>query len=232
MTCSEFDEVVLEAARGTLDTVSEAAARRHAAGCPPCAARLRRQEALTGALRALAASARDDAPADRIGEQLMHAFARRPHRRGWRMGRWAAAAVVVLATGTAAGWVTLGRWGSAVPVTAALPVVRPAVLPQTAAPGRARAEAAAAAPAPAQTATAGPRRRPSRENRDSVIQFVAWPGASALPAFESGQLVRTELPGSVVPLLGLGTSGEGRDRVTAEVIVAQDGLPRAVRLVR
>jgi hypothetical protein len=61
--------------------------------------------------------------------------------------------------------------------------------------------------------------------------FVPWPGASALPAFESGQLVRTELPASVLPLLGLGRADlEGK--VQADVLVGQDGFVRAVRLAR
>jgi len=61
---------------------------------------------------------------------------------------------------------------------------------------------------------------------------VPWPGAAALPAFESGQLVRTELPASVLPLLGLEAPDTPPDaRVAADVIYGQDGLARAVRLV-
>jgi hypothetical protein len=61
-------------------------------------------------------------------------------------------------------------------------------------------------------------------------QFHPWPGAETLPAFESGQLVRMELPASVLPLLGIVppmavTTGT----VEADVLVGQDGLARAVR---
>ena len=63
--------------------------------------------------------------------------------------------------------------------------------------------------------------------------FVPWPGAAALPAFESGQLVRTELPASVLPLLGLSQADvPAGGHVMADVLYAQDGLARAVRLVR
>lgn len=233
MTCTEFDKVFLDAARGALDAVNEAAARRHAAGCASCAARLRRQEMLTGALRALAAEARDDAPDDGMGERLTRAFATVPlQRRRLRMVRWAAVAAVVLATTAVAGWMTFGRRGSAPEAAGGTPVLRSEAVAQARPPGAAAVDAAATANVAAPT-PARPGRRPVGARRDSTMaQFVAWPGASALPPFESGQLVRTELPASVVPLLGLGTSGERRGRVAAEVIVAQDGLPRAVRLVR
>jgi len=51
-----------------------------------------------------------------------------------------------------------------------------------------------------------------------VTDFVAWPGATAWPPFESGELVRVALPvdGGVVE---------------ADVIVGQDGFARAIRLV-
>jgi anti-sigma factor RsiW len=63
--------------------------------------------------------------------------------------------------------------------------------------------------------------------------FVAWPGAAVLPAFESGQLVRTELPVTVLPMLGLvPASTPANGKVVADVLVGQDGLARAVRLAR
>ena len=46
--------------------------------------------------------------------------------------------------------------------------------------------------------------------------FYLWPGAESLPQFESGQLVRMDLP-------DLG--------VRADVLIGQDGLPRAYRVI-
>ena len=70
-------------------------------------------------------------------------------------------------------------------------------------------------------------------SRDEAYQFVPWPGAASLPAFESGQLVRTELPASVLPLLGISQAGAPADgHVIADVLYGQDGLARAVRLVK
>ena len=70
-------------------------------------------------------------------------------------------------------------------------------------------------------------------------EFVIVPGAADLPRMESGTLVRMDLPLSMLPSLGVMPSADlqvrlGKSRamaVTADVIVAQDGLPRAVRLV-
>jgi hypothetical protein len=63
--------------------------------------------------------------------------------------------------------------------------------------------------------------------------FVMVPGASTLPAMESGSLVRMDVPVAELPALGLTPPQSNRTPlVRADLIVAQDGLPRAVRLVR
>jgi hypothetical protein len=61
--------------------------------------------------------------------------------------------------------------------------------------------------------------------------FVLWPGAASLPSFESGELVRMELPSTLLPSLGLRPPPNAAAVVTADVVVGQDGLARAVRLV-
>lgn len=77
--------------------------------------------------------------------------------------------------------------------------------------------------------------RPPATHRDVQLQppsdFIPIPGASALPPMESGTLVRVDLPASVLPSYGL-TPPPGRTAsVTTDLIVGQDGLPRAVRIV-
>lgn len=66
---------------------------------------------------------------------------------------------------------------------------------------------------------------------DAIGEFVPWPGAIALPPLESGQLVRVELPVSVLPTLGLRPPSSRKAAVRADLLVGQDGLTRAVRLV-
>ena len=66
---------------------------------------------------------------------------------------------------------------------------------------------------------------------DEASGFVPWPGASTLPRFESGALVRIDLPVSALPALGFAPPSRGAS-VQAEVIVGQDGMARAIRLVQ
>jgi len=61
--------------------------------------------------------------------------------------------------------------------------------------------------------------------------FVPWPGASTLPRFESGALVRIDLAVSALPALGFAPPSRGTT-VQADVIVGQDGMARAIRLVQ
>ncbi|OFW08593.1 MAG: hypothetical protein A3H96_26500 [Acidobacteria bacterium RIFCSPLOWO2_02_FULL_67_36] len=72
---------------------------------------------------------------------------------------------------------------------------------------------------------------PARHEAAAATDFVPWPGATALPSFESGELVRTDLPVSVLPLLGITDVRESHDGlVTADLLIGQDGMVRAVRL--
>jgi hypothetical protein len=64
-----------------------------------------------------------------------------------------------------------------------------------------------------------------------VGEFVPWPGARDLPPLESGELVRVDLPVSMLPALGMAPPAIHGARVKADVIIGQDGLARAVRLV-
>jgi hypothetical protein len=61
--------------------------------------------------------------------------------------------------------------------------------------------------------------------------FTIVPGAAGLPPMESGTLVRMDVPVSMLPSLGVTPPPGQAKAVTADLIVAQDGLPRAVRLV-
>ena len=64
----------------------------------------------------------------------------------------------------------------------------------------------------------------------ATTEFVIWPGAAELPRFESGHLMRMELPVSALPSLGLVAPPSRAVVVQADVLVGQDGFPRAVRL--
>lgn len=65
-----------------------------------------------------------------------------------------------------------------------------------------------------------------------MADFVPWPGASTWPPFESGSLMRVELPVSALPSLGLWPPPVAGSVVQADIVVGQDGFARAVRLVQ
>jgi hypothetical protein len=66
----------------------------------------------------------------------------------------------------------------------------------------------------------------------AVSTFVPWPDADTLPPFESGRLVRVDLPASTAISLGLRPRSLRANTVRADIIVAQDGTPRAMRVAQ
>ena len=73
--------------------------------------------------------------------------------------------------------------------------------------------------------------RGARLDPQPPSEFVMVAGAAALPPMESGELVRMDVPVSMLPSLGVTPPPGPGVRVKADVIVGQDGLMRAVRLV-
>ena len=72
---------------------------------------------------------------------------------------------------------------------------------------------------------------PRREDAITPSGFVALPWTAELPAFESGEIVRMEVPVASLPAYGIDISS-GADRpVEADILIGQDGLARAIRLV-
>jgi len=238
MTCRQFGPDIVDLARGeALDPRREAGVLRHLRACVSCAARMEQQRAVSVALRRLATEgAEDDIPVNRDAEgALVAAFAAARSRPRYAKTRWGipVAASVVLAVGLALGWVYERRARSPAPATAVA----------------ASRAAAARPPAPAVVDTVadvqqGATRRPAddRTGRGRPVRrvvlaadptpFVVWSGASAGPRFESGELIRVEIPESVLPLLGLWPSASRDGVIQADVLVGQDGLARAVRLVQ
>jgi hypothetical protein len=104
-------------------------------------------------------------------------------------------------------------------VEPSIPPPAPAVMPET--------------PALTKSAVRPHRARPKapRIAARQAVEFVAWPGATGLPAFESGYLMRVDMPASIVLSLGLVPHVPQATFVQTDVLVGQDRLPRAVRLV-
>ena len=61
--------------------------------------------------------------------------------------------------------------------------------------------------------------------------FVEIPNAWTLPPMESGSIVRVALPVTILPQYGLAILPDAAAHmVEAELLIAQDGLPRMIRL--
>jgi hypothetical protein len=169
--------------------------------------------------------------------RLLAAFAEHHGRnqssaRGTRMRWMAAAATLLFGAGALLGWRLLQQPqpvpGSALSVTPstvsrpAMPSVRPSIV-ATGGP--------AVRPSVARTTRLRPRPAPKAPEIPPV-EFVTLPGAASLPRFESGSIVRVDLTLSSLAAYGvdISTSG-GKGPVKADVLVGQDGEPRAIRLV-
>jgi hypothetical protein len=61
--------------------------------------------------------------------------------------------------------------------------------------------------------------------------FVALPEAAGLPQIESANIVRVSLPVAALPAYGVAVTDLKTESVEAELLVAQDGQARAIRLV-
>jgi hypothetical protein len=252
MTCRDLDDALLDVARGTAaGPGSVAAVESHVEYCARCAARLSRERELTAGLRALAASTASEEGSPDLGPQLMQAFAQlHPPQEatGSRTRRWiAAAAAVAVVAGAAALSVVVQR--EPAPVESAGQDVALAAPPVSAAPpggnvsdAAVRTNADAAAPLSVRDSTSPstgtPPRQGSRKSAaagqesPSMEGFVALPTAAGLPALESGRIIRIDLPVASLPAYGVEVIPDAqRPEVEADLLVGQDGQPRAIRLV-
>lgn len=244
MTCGSGRDAILDLARNVaMSEPVRAAAEAHLRDCASCAAEFERQRDLTAALGALAADAAPWNSSAGIEERLHAAFAgRRPvthpsSRDSSSFDRWTAtltvAAVIVLAvwlgSRPASGPPGDGRRQSAdfaqpptvspVPEHAARhPVVPGAEVRSAAQRGIAR--------------SSKPSRRAAAATQVQSFEFMALPGAVGLPELESGSVVRIALPVGALPEYGLDIMTNGaKTTVEADVLVGQDGMARAIRLV-
>lgn len=68
---------------------------------------------------------------------------------------------------------------------------------------------------------------------EADASFYPLPEAEALPALENAMVIRVQLPVSSLQLMGVPIANERADAsVDADLLLGQDGLARAVRLVQ
>jgi hypothetical protein len=166
------------------------------------------------ALRALAASDRDREAPPAVEARLLREFPMRRARHKWRWAGIAAiAAGVVLAVSVSKNHVTKPIVSVQPPVIPILRTVAPVI------------EAAAPAARKLTRKTARP------QALEVVTDF--FPLMDPAPPFERGQMLRVQLPAAAMRRVGLPVREDHLgDPVQADVLVGEEGMPRAIRFVR
>jgi len=181
---------------------------------------------LTGALRGLAASSRQGAPAE-VGAGLATAFRRHHARR--RLVRRVSVATLAACIVLAASLLSM-RSTHQEPAKAVVHE-QPSGVPAKAPEALAVAKAVTSTPRPVR------RHLKPKAANDSLAssrrQFLALPGYDpAVPADEL-RVVRVQVPASALWQMGAPVSPDsGARRFMADFVVSQDGTPYAVRLVQ
>ncbi len=244
MKCHSLRDAIVEMARGEhAGPGTLAAIESHLEHCAACAALLERERRLSQGLRALSAAA-PAAPSEALSRRLLDAFAERQPAQpviargasriagnGWLR----AAAAVVVATGGVLLWSSTGnKPANDKPRDASASVAESrtpdAMLPPS--------SVQSAADVRRGSATALASRQPRRSRQRALpavvrpVGFVALPGAAGLPDFESGEIVRIEIPLTSLPTYGIEILPDAQGSpVEADLLVGQDGQARAIRLV-
>ncbi len=214
MKCEEFEAIGLERSglrMGELDAALRDAAAEHAAKCPNCAALQESWQEARIALQALRETTRDAETPPRVEMRLRHEFGMRHRTARARsaaiFAAWALAAAAVLFAGVS--W-----WNWKLAQTQRADV-------------SARNAAKMNAPAPAPSGTSdGVTLVADSEAGD----FTLLPGSLPQDVDDSA-IVRVGMQRGALSALGLPVNEERvSDWIQVDLLVGQDGLPKAVRL--
>jgi|SRR5579875_350687 len=223
MDCGEFREFVhelaLENVRGAkiLGAATAVSARFHSQTCRPCAERLREAELLADALKITTEDAAQSGTLPKVEAALMNAF--REHRRSLEQARirqrrlrlsgaeWMAVAAATI-TLAFAGWRLLRPHTHGAQIT--------------------QMDGSAL-----HTNTAAPRRAVPVDTTRPDADFVPLPYGESFPDSDSAVVVRVSMTRSALASLGYPIAAGREDEVVrADLIVGEDGWPRAVRIVQ
>ena len=250
MNCSEFQHVSHELARDQVEGRDKIEALTHAGECPRCAEYLEQERRLTLKLGFLSRALSSQEAPERLESALLTAF--REHAAhtdgngsvplhagprlwarqkfwGWGATAAALAAVIALAVG-----VHSRRNSQTEPSTAS--VVTPATSTQGSASSAAMAEREDHLPAIQAVRhrhDVSPHLRSVRSEGTTVADnsgFVPLIYCDELNCATPGEIVRVEIPASSLPMMGL-VSDNRSGPVRADVVVGEDGIARAIRLV-
>jgi hypothetical protein len=216
MKCAEFSRIVQDLARSRGLTEAEAAiARAHAEICPSCGFRLAEAQEVATALRKASVECRSLTAPDRVESALMAAFR---------------ASKAETSRGSKPRWRLALGWGAAVAALAFALLIR--------APGHSSTPAAtglahiAMRGSGAKTSGSQPVADSENASAASASGFVPVPFAGGFARGDSGVIVRVQVPRAALAELGYPVDdAQGGGVVQADLLVGEDGWPRAVRIV-
>ena len=245
-----------------LDSRERDDAIEHISICEPCAARLERERALQAALQAQKdEDVALEAPSE-IRAHLQAAFraqsavasVTKPTRTRVSVAGLAAAAILTLAVAAAAYWSSSRTTPQVSKVEIPKPTATPekpatperrvtppsntretlALLPKGTRKHTARTGSVVASNTYYPTVTSEVSEfRPVRLGAEVATDFIPLREIGGLAPSESGQVIRIEMPRSALAYFGLPIASEQLgQKVKADVLMADDGLARAIRFVR
>ena len=255
MKCEACLEMITDLARGQLvDSRERHDTIEHISSCPSCALTLEQERALQAALRTVRDQDLLIQSSPRIAANLQSAFRARtinaeslaPKRVRLGVASLAAAATLTLAFAGVAYWLQSKTTNESVPqhTHGAIVVphreVTPAAtgnsvsIPRTLRKDRVKAKNRVASSFGVATVTHELGEfRPVRAGSELSTEFMPLRETRGLPPSESGQVIRIEMPRSALAYFGLPMAFEQPgQKVKADVLVADDGLARAIRFVR
>jgi len=227
-TCAEWEAALVEAARVPARSGSERApsaafeeALEHAETCPTCAERLAAERALSADLNLLAEADSFVQPSPGCEAVLLAAF-RSERGREVRARRW-----IFAVAGTLAACLVI-LLGAALLISRDSGSLARGVFSRLPQLGRNPAAPAAAIEVLPGVSAA----EMEDEDDEEVTDFYAfYPGAD-LSSVESGALVRVRVPSSELEAFGFEVlQGREEEWVNADLLVAEDGSPQAIRFV-
>ncbi len=233
MKCAEFAAIVHDLVRpGQADHALATIARAHAEVCPACSSRFAQAQSLAMLLREVSTESRSLSAPDPLEYRLLDAFQAQtpvsvpPSARTRRAFLWP---VVLAWAGSAAAvcavaFVLLNRAPGHRPSPVARPVsvaVATSVNP----------------PIPVRRPAVPLPKSPSVSDKSSgqrlASNFVPVPFSGGLARGDSALIIRVQVPRSALAELGYPVDeSQGSGLVQADLVVGEDGWPRAVRIVR
>ncbi len=251
MSCSDFETIIIEIARDRLmDAATRERGLEHVRRCTPCATLLVEERALSRDLSALSARCSAEEIPERIETALLTAFRQRaaasvvaPRRRRWLL---AVAALALLTFGISlAGWIASSPKRKAPAIGSNGPQAAPTDIPAT--PGKSdqtpprivesrKPDRRILGPAPGgrqkRLASANRRSSGAGDAREFVTPFFPVMQGGELIPLDGGQFVRVRMPRSNLIPLGIPIDqGRASETIKADVLLSNDGLARAIRLV-